>query len=167
MFLIPFITAFSNYFFAGGGIESSLLNGKNFKYGKLINAALYGICFAIASGEWIFLPVASGLLAIGRAPGWRQYISAMRQDDLNDHTVMWGIGMMSLRGIFFGGCLGLLGIACGGWLFFGSYLIIGALMGVVYYAPIRLNMNYNAVFNDWTIAEQLYGFILGLPLLIM
>lgn len=168
------IGAFFNWWFRGGGGEAS--TGKNFSAGKIVNAAAFGLAAFWQTGNWPALLIHGGAMALGQAPGWRQYISAMRQDGvLNNRGVWWGIGHMTLRGLFWGACLA----AAGGVSYLLAYtyhlsapcvlwLSAGLLQGVIYFGVIWFyrvtKLPQNKYINDWTLAEILHGLVLWLPL---
>lgn len=96
----------SNCFFRGGGLETAVLNGNNWKWGRLAHVLLIGGLSWHQSGSVAFaLSCCVGMTA-GMAPGWREYISAINQDGtINNHSRIWGLTMFTLRALFWGACV--------------------------------------------------------------
>lgn len=161
-------------------IETALLKGKNFP-GKVANVLLYGVDAWFQYGSLGAAFCASAGMVVGQAPGWRQYISAIRRDGtLNDHSRLWGVACLSLRGALWGVCLTAGGFAAawvGGfhvehWAIYAyDNIVLGGSQGVVYWGVVALydktRMAETGWFNDWTVAEMVHGLLLWTPQVLM
>lgn len=168
------------WFLRGGGIESALLNYKNVPHLKVVAALIFGGNFAWACGDVNFLRTdlaygpdigqfifASIVMFVGSAPGWGKYIAAMAGNSTMGKSKMWGLGRMTLRGLYLGGCVATTWLVGAPVWFSVLMLLCGALMGPVYYLSFNYVTAQGKVFNPWTVAEQVFGWLFWVPLALL
>lgn len=196
------IGGFVNWFLRGGGWKSAFFNnsppfdipGEDWWAGAIYAAlfvhAIPAEHFALivatdghltllgTSGwSWWAIRAACGLWAgllmvAGATPKWGEYIGAMVGNH-PDRSRAWGVGMMTLRGGWWGLCLALAAFVPSLWLTLPGATLSAALclaaglsMGVIYFAAILIfdRIRHNRVFNHWTTSEMSHGFLLWAPL---
>ena len=186
--LLALIGSFVNCFIRGGLVNTVILNP--YKSSKIVlklialglvhvdplngtlslnftreyNAILYGLVCSFYYSPIICLLAALGML-VGSLPGWGSYIGAMLGNP--PHTRLWGVMMMTLRGMFWCLCLFVP-------VFYLTHqlnqfmLVPFCSMGIVYMSTIlffqALPKLSGEVINHWTTAEIIYGPLLWLPL---
>lgn len=160
--LISLLGAFSNYFIRGGGVESAFLNNRNVPGLRYVNALIYGgLAWYLSHSMVLGCLLCIGMF-FGSTLSLGEYIIAMQGED-EDHSRLWGIMRMSLRGAIWGSCIALTALIS--WtdvpmLFYPLTILAGATQGIVVYQCIK-NINWNNnVWNFWTISEMIHGAIL-------
>ncbi len=173
-----FLGVFTWWFLRGGGIESSLLNYRNVPHLKPLAALIFGIDFAyfcVPLGYISNLPypnvwqaVICGLLMwLGSTPKWGRYIGAMAGNPAIGKSKLWGLGAMTLRGLFLGSCVALTWFIGAPLWFSLLTLFCGAYMGVIYYWAFNYVTAQGKVFNAWTVAEMVFGAVFWIPLAVL
>lgn len=162
------VGAIMNCWIRGGDIEAVFFNYENVPGTRYVNVLVYGLFNALSGNIVLGCTSAIAMLG-GQAPGWGDYIRAMR--GIGDKSVKWGIGMMTLRGAFWGAVLGLPVLALSHWyniphaqMYTVLVFAAGTTQGLVYYGWIWAFRKYGWVqdplINDWTAAEYSYGALL-------
>lgn len=178
-----------NWFFRGGGCEAAFLTPrKNTKFvqtlirwgvcttdgktvglrgGRYINSVAYAIAAFLCSHSAIIAGCALIGMTFGQLWGWGDYLDAMYGQSPK-HGKVWGVAMMSVRGLIWGVSLTLPQALASHWVvmphigdFMALSMIVGVLMGLVYWTPIWVGQSkwwhQNTWFNQWTAAEMTYG----------
>lgn len=162
MLIAPFIGLLSNWLIRGGGIEP-LLNRDNISGLRWVNAAIYGCCFAFATGiYWHALP-AFALMAAGQAPKVGTQIKRITEGKF------LGVLQITVRGGFWGLCLAVGGLFAQNWLFASLCILAGLTMGLIVwimYQIFRFDRG-NSIFHYWSCSEMLFGFLIWWPLSVL
>lgn len=166
------------WFLRGGGIESSVLNYRNVPHLKPIAALIFGVDFAYFCKPLGFITnfplpdlfqalITGGSMLLGSSPGWGKYIAAMAGNSKTGKSKRWGLLMMTLRGLFLGCCVALTWLVGAPVWFSIAILMCGGLMGPVYYLSFNHIKAQGKVFNAWTVAEMVFGWLFWVPLAIL
>lgn len=181
--LAPFILAFSNCYFRGGGLSELIGPYTWGRPAHWVVTFILSYLFITTNHPLLLslhlpaelVPVLGAALVtvgmiIGETPGWGAYVGTINGttkphpqvkwidaiiQPLIKWPFWWAFAGLTIRGLFWGVCL-----ALGSWNCW--FIPLSALMGVMYAIGMNSGVAKPPLLDEWKLSEILYGFTLGL-----